>query len=153
MHATAFPALVDCGRGARGAVGAVGVGMNQAELLTRFVERLDLDVVLLAGRYSLLDQTALRTLLPACLEHHGVPLLAAALQFALGHPAVSSVLVGARSVREVTDNATAFTTAVPAEAWAELRAAGLIGDEIPVPAAVRVRLAHSACSPAATRRC
>ena len=30
--------------------------MNQAEMLTRFVRELDLDLVLMAGRYSLLDQ-------------------------------------------------------------------------------------------------
>jgi D-threo-aldose 1-dehydrogenase len=51
-----------------GVVGAIGAGMNQAEMLERFVRRLDLDVVLLAGRYSLLDQSALDGLLPACLE-------------------------------------------------------------------------------------
>jgi hypothetical protein len=43
--------------------------------------------------------------------------------------------VGARSTQEVSGNATAFTTALPDEVWADLRAAGLIGDGIPVPAA------------------
>jgi D-threo-aldose 1-dehydrogenase len=39
-------------------------------MLTRFVERTDLDVVMLAGRYTLLEQSALDDLLPACLEHN-----------------------------------------------------------------------------------
>ncbi|GAA2783748.1 aldo/keto reductase [Kitasatospora paracochleata] len=49
---------------AEGLVGVIGVGMNQAELLTRFVRDTDIDAVLLAGRYSLLDQRGLTELLP-----------------------------------------------------------------------------------------
>jgi D-threo-aldose 1-dehydrogenase len=48
-----------------GLVGAIGAGMNQAEMLTRFVRDTDVDVVLCAGRYTLLDQSALTDLLPA----------------------------------------------------------------------------------------
>ena len=59
----ALPALVDLRT--QGVVGAVGVGMNQSAMLTRFVERVDVDVVLLAGRYNLLDQSAIDDLLPA----------------------------------------------------------------------------------------
>ncbi|GIH19510.1 oxidoreductase [Rugosimonospora africana] len=47
-------------------VGAIGVGMNQSAMPARFVSRLDLDLVLLAGRYSLLDHSAITDLLPAC---------------------------------------------------------------------------------------
>ena len=47
-----------------------GAGMNQSAMLTRFVERTDLDVVMLAGRYTLLEQGALDDLLPACLERN-----------------------------------------------------------------------------------
>ncbi|MCX4885468.1 aldo/keto reductase [Streptomyces sp. NBC_00847] len=50
---------------AEGVVGAIGAGMNQAEMLTRFVRDTDVDVVLCAGRYTLLDQRALAELLPA----------------------------------------------------------------------------------------
>src|SRR4029453_15687897 len=50
----------------QGLVRAIGAGMNQAGMLARFVRDLDLDVVLVAGRYSLLDQQALEELLPAC---------------------------------------------------------------------------------------
>jgi D-threo-aldose 1-dehydrogenase len=48
------------------AVGAIGVGMNQAAMLTRFAREADLDLVLLAGEYTLLDQTGLDELLPTC---------------------------------------------------------------------------------------
>ncbi|MFE5581317.1 aldo/keto reductase [Kitasatospora sp. NPDC056531] len=53
---------------AEGMVGAIGVGMNQAELLARFIRETDLDAVLLAGRYSLLDQRGLTELLPLAAE-------------------------------------------------------------------------------------
>jgi len=66
VYATAFPALAEL-RG-EGVVGAIGAGMNQTAMLTRFVERLDLDMVLCAGRYTLLDRSAERDLLPACLR-------------------------------------------------------------------------------------
>jgi D-threo-aldose 1-dehydrogenase len=59
-----------------GTIGAVGVGMNQAPLLEWFVERADLDCVLVAGRYSLLDIAAADGLFPAC-QRRGVPVLAA----------------------------------------------------------------------------
>ncbi|MEV5010303.1 aldo/keto reductase [Streptomyces sp. NPDC093064] len=58
----AYPALERL-RG-EGVLGAIGVGMNQAELLTRFILETDVDAVLLAGRYSLLDQRGLVDLLP-----------------------------------------------------------------------------------------
>ncbi|MET7358615.1 aldo/keto reductase [Streptomyces sp. NPDC005562] len=51
-----------------GVVGAIGAGMNQAEMLTRFVRDTDVDAVLCAGRYTLLDHAALAELLPAASE-------------------------------------------------------------------------------------
>jgi D-threo-aldose 1-dehydrogenase len=164
---------------AEGVVGAIGAGMNQAEMLTRFVQDTDVDVVLCAGRYTLLDQSALAELLPAAVargksvviggafnsglladpkpdatynyaqapaelldralrmktvaEHHGITLRAAALAFCAAHPAVASVLVGARSAAEVQDCAEQFTTAVPAAFWQELRDTGLLPTDAPVP--------------------
>ena len=59
-----------------GTIRAVGVGMNQAPLLEWFVERADLDCVLVAGRYSLLDTAAADGLFPAC-QRRGVAVLAA----------------------------------------------------------------------------
>ncbi|MFE7617617.1 aldo/keto reductase [Streptomyces sp. NPDC057496] len=49
---------------AQGLVGAIGAGMNQTEMLTRFLRDTDVDVVLCAGRHTLLDQSALTELLP-----------------------------------------------------------------------------------------
>jgi D-threo-aldose 1-dehydrogenase len=180
-YAQAIPALIELR--AQGVVRAVGAGMNQAEMLTRFVRDLDVDVVLVAGRWTLLDQRALEELLPACAERgvavvvggvfnsglladprpgatfdyapappelvqraarlaavcarHGVPLRAAALAFAAGHPAVASVLVGARTAAEVTDAVAMHAVEVPGELWQELVASGLLPEHVPTPAATR----------------
>jgi len=47
-------------------VKAIGSGMNQSEMLTRFAEAVPVDCFLLAGRYTLLDQGALDALFPVC---------------------------------------------------------------------------------------
>ncbi|MEU5367244.1 aldo/keto reductase [Streptomyces sp. NPDC005925] len=57
-----------------GVVGAIGVGMNQTAMLTRFVHDTDVDVVLCANRYTLLDQSALTDLLPSA-RRRGVSVL------------------------------------------------------------------------------
>jgi D-threo-aldose 1-dehydrogenase len=177
----AFPALIELRD--QGVVTAIGAGMNQAEMLTRFVRDLDIDVVLVAGRYSLLDQRALAELLPTCAARgtavvvggvfnsglladprpgatfdyapappelvdraarlaevcarHGTPLRAAALAFPFGHPAVTSVLVGARSAAEVQDAVACFEWPVPGELWADLVATGLLPADVPNPAGQR----------------
>ena len=64
--AGAYPALERL-RG-EGVVRAIGVGMNQTELLTRFARDGDFDCFLLAGRYTLLDTSGLDELLPLCTE-------------------------------------------------------------------------------------
>jgi D-threo-aldose 1-dehydrogenase len=51
-----------------GTVRAIGSAMTQAEMLQQFATRCDIDCVLVAGRYTLLDQQALDSLLPTCLE-------------------------------------------------------------------------------------
>lgn len=53
---------------AEGTVKAIGAGMNQSEMLTRFAEAVPVDCFLLAGRYTLLDQGALDALFPVCRE-------------------------------------------------------------------------------------
>ncbi|MFF7855244.1 aldo/keto reductase [Streptomyces sp. NPDC007904] len=174
----AYPALERLR--AEGVVGAIGAGMNQAAMLTRFVRDTDVDAVLCAGRYTLLDQGALTELLPAArergtsvviggafnsglladprpgaaydyarapaglldralrlkeaAERHGTTLRAAALAFCSAHPAVASVLVGARSAAEVHDCADQFAATVPAALWRELRDTGLLPAGAPVPA-------------------
>jgi D-threo-aldose 1-dehydrogenase len=160
----AYPALERLR--AEGCVRAIGVGMNHARMLTRFVADTDVDVVLVAGRYTLLDQSAAVTLLPAALDRgvavmaagvfnsgvlagpeagatydyqaapgpvmerarqlaavcrrFGVPLRAAAARFPLGHPAVVSVLIGARSAAEITDAIRLRQTEIPPGLWAAL---------------------------------
>ena len=69
----AYPALA--GLRAEGVIGAVGLGMNQTEMLEWFLPRADLDCVLVAGRYTLLDTRAAVSLLPEC-ARRGVAVLA-----------------------------------------------------------------------------
>src|SRR4051812_17318069 len=159
--AGAFPAL----RQLRddGVIGAIGAGMNQPAMLTRFVRDAGVDCVLLAGRYTLLDQSGLDDLLPAAASagvsvicggvfnsglladtrpgatfdyeeapsslverarrlhavcrRHDVPAVAAAMQFPAAHPAVASVIVGARSGDEIGTNCLAFELDLPSGLW------------------------------------
>jgi D-threo-aldose 1-dehydrogenase len=61
---TAFPAMLELRE--QGVVKAIGTGMNQWEMPLRFIRRFDIDVVLLAGRYTLLDHSGLAEFLPEC---------------------------------------------------------------------------------------
>ncbi|WP_219470404.1 aldo/keto reductase [Nonomuraea rhizosphaerae] len=167
--AEAYPALADLR--SQGVIGAVGVGMNQWQVPLRFVQETDIDVVMLAGRYTLLDQSGL-PLLDACAgrgvrvlaagvfnsgmlatatpsgtydyapasaevlgrarriakvcERHGVPLPQAAMAFPARHPAIASVVLGARSPEEVAANTALWQRPVPDDLWAELEAEGLL---------------------------
>lgn len=69
---SAYPVLHELRE--QGVIGAIGAGMNQAEMLARFARETDMDVFLCAGRYTLLDQSALAELLPAC-ETRGISLV------------------------------------------------------------------------------
>jgi D-threo-aldose 1-dehydrogenase len=64
---------------------------------------------------------------------HSIPLKAAALQFPLAHPAVASVIPGARSAAEVRENFQLISVPIPAGFWKELRAEQLLPPEAPVP--------------------
>jgi D-threo-aldose 1-dehydrogenase len=164
----AYPALERLR--AEGVVRAIGVGMNTAAMLTRFVTGTDIDVVLVASRYTLLDRSAADALLPAALHRgvsvivggvfnsgllaapvpgstydyrpasaelfdraraieaacagFGVPLRAAAARFPFTHPAVASVLIGARSAAEITDAVRLRALEIPAGLWDSLAVAG-----------------------------
>jgi D-threo-aldose 1-dehydrogenase len=74
-----------------------------------------------------------RRLEDVCAEF-GVTLPTAAIQFVDAHPAVASVLVGAKSEREVTANYRALYAPTPPEFWATLKTKGLIPADAPVPA-------------------
>lgn len=174
----AFPALLELR--ARGQVKAIGAGMNQWEMELRFAKEGMFDCFLLAGRYTLLDQTALPEFLPYCVERnisviaggpynsgilavgprqgatfnyraatpdmldkarrindvcqrYQVPLRAAALQFILAHPAIASVIPGARAASEVEENIKMVEYPIPADLWAELKHAQLIAATAPTP--------------------
>jgi D-threo-aldose 1-dehydrogenase len=85
----AYPALARLRE--EGVVRAIGAGMNQSAMLTRFVRQADVDVVLLAGRYTLLDQEAADELLPLC-EERGVAVVAGGVMNSgiLARPAASA---------------------------------------------------------------
>ncbi|WP_428032486.1 aldo/keto reductase [Ancylobacter sp.] len=71
--------------------------------------------------------------LDAVCQRHGVPLKAAAIQFPAAHPAVASILTGARNEAEMSENAALFRHPIPAALWEELRALGLIDPAAPTP--------------------
>jgi D-threo-aldose 1-dehydrogenase len=91
-----------------GVVRAIGVGMNQTELLCRFAREADPDCFLVAGRYTVLDRSAGAELLPVC-EERGIAVIA-------GGVFNSGVLAGG----DTFDYATASTDVVARVA--ELRA-------------------------------
>jgi len=62
----AYPALEELR--SEGVVSAIGAGMNQTAMLADFARHTDVDLLMLAGRYTLLDQSALDDLLPACVD-------------------------------------------------------------------------------------
>jgi D-threo-aldose 1-dehydrogenase len=77
-----------------------------------------------------------RALNDVCLDHN-TPLIAAALQFPLGHASVKSVIPGASSADEVRQNIKIFETPVPSGLWSDLKSQGLIRSDAPTPQEVR----------------
>jgi D-threo-aldose 1-dehydrogenase len=71
--------------------------------------------------------------LDAVCRRHGAPLKAAALQFALAHPAVTTLLLGARDPGELDENLELLRAPAPSELWDELRRERLIPEEAPPP--------------------
>lgn len=63
----AYPALEELR--AQGVVSSIGAGMNQSKMLADFVRHTDIDLLMVAGRLTLLDQDALDDLVPLCIEH------------------------------------------------------------------------------------
>ncbi|MBX3456419.1 aldo/keto reductase [Ferrovibrio sp.] len=163
-----------------GAIRAIGIGVNEVEISERFASAGDFDTMLLAGRYSLLEQPALANFLPmaqkrgigimlggvfnsgilatgakagarynyapappAILERvghmericaaHGAVLAEVALQFALAHPAVSSLVLGATTAAEVRRNIDALNRQIPSQLWRDLQQEGLLDSAAPIP--------------------
>ena len=171
----AFPVLAEYR--SQGLIKALGIGINYVEPALEIMKNTDLDIALIAGRYTLLDQIAHNELFPYALAHNiditmggvlnsgvlanpvagatynylpasdeiisraarignflkerNIPLISAALQFPLRHPAVTSVLTGPRNVKELLSNVDDFNRELPIDIWAELEDANLI-ERIPV---------------------
>ena len=66
-------------------------------------------------------------------QRHGVPMIEAALQFPLFHPAVVSVIPGGQSAAEVESNRRFLDTKIPPALWADLKAEGLMRADAPTP--------------------
>lgn len=174
----AYPALAQWRD--EGMIGAIGIGVNEADICSRFARETDMDAVLLAGRYSLLEQPALEEFFPLAMEkrigvmlggvfnsgilatgakpgasynykpappdilarvkaietvcaRHHVPLRIAALHFAIAHPAVSSIVLGAVSPDEIKANVEAMNSTVPGDLWYDLKKSGLLATNAPTP--------------------
>jgi D-threo-aldose 1-dehydrogenase len=177
LLAEALPALARIKEERR--VEAVGLGVCEWDIGFEILLSADIDCVLLAGRYTLLDTSGFdsgfldacarrhvsvlaggvfnagflaggshydyhsadaslierRNRLRAICRAHEVPLPAAALQFTAAHPAITSVVVGARSAQEVDDILNWSRVPVPEALWVALRKARFIPEDAPTPAA------------------
>ena len=168
--AESYPVLDDLR--SQGVIKGIGVGMNFCSYATKAVKQMDLDIILIAGRFTLLDQSAQDELFKECLKkktgvmvggvyNSGVlanptenstynyikvtpeilkkaldikklladfhiTLTAAAIQFPLRHPAVTSVVTGPRNVKELMANTADFYMRIPEAAWNALEESGLI---------------------------
>ncbi|WP_309084607.1 aldo/keto reductase [Chelativorans sp.] len=71
----AYPAL--CRLRSEGVVAAIGIGVNEVQTCLDFAEHGELDCIMLAGRYTLLEQDAIEKLLPLCAQRK-ISLLVAA---------------------------------------------------------------------------
>lgn len=164
-----------------GVVKAIGVGINETDVALSFAKEGDFDTMLLASRYSLLEQDASESFLDLALQKgigvmlggvfnsgilatgavegakfnyksaspeilaqvrkieeicraHGVALAHAAMQFPLGHPAVSSIVLGAVAPDEVARNLRGLEVKIPAALWSDLKREKLLREDVKVPA-------------------
>ncbi|MEI8180604.1 aldo/keto reductase [Aestuariivirga sp.] len=163
-----------------GVVRGIGVGVNDLQVMVDFMRSGDFDALLVAGRYTLLEQDALTELLPLCEQRgtaiviggglnggilatgavpgakwnyapaptgilervsrieaicrrHRVPLPAAALQFLLAHPAISSHIPGTRTLEQLEQVLALVSHPIEPAFWEDLKAAGLLRKDAPVP--------------------
>ncbi len=169
----AYPALERLR--SQGVVRAIGLGVNEWEVCRDALAHGDFDSFMLAGRYTLLDQSA-RALMPACAARgvrlvlagvynsgilasgsvaqarfdyspadaamlarvrrieaicagFGVPLRAAALQFAAAAPGLAALVVGSRSPAEIDDSVQLLRHPIPPALWEALRDARLLAPD------------------------
>jgi D-threo-aldose 1-dehydrogenase len=166
----AFPVLADLR--SQGLIKAIGLGMNYVEPALEIMKNTDLDIALIAGRYTLLDQVAQEELFPYALAHNidismggvlnsgvlanpapgatynylpasdeiiarakkicdflkerEIPLIAAAVQFPMRHPAVTSIVTGPRNASELQSYIDGFDFPIPESVWVDLENSGLV---------------------------
>lgn len=100
----AYPALEKLR--SQGLIKSIGVGMNQSAIPTRFIKETDIDVVLIAGRYSLLDQSAAVDLLPAALESNVAVIAAGVFNSGiLANPVAGAMYIYAPASDEILNKA------------------------------------------------
>ena len=129
---TAFPTLADLR--SQGVIGAIGSGMNQWEMLADFARNADFDCFLLAGRYTLLDYSALSEFLPIC-EKNSISVI-------LGGPYNSGILAS-----DLEENVTYFYETAPQHVIEKAKAIKSICDDFNIPlkaAALQFGLLHPA---------
>lgn len=157
-----------------GLVKAVGLGVNEWQAVSEAMDEFDIDVSMLAGRYTLLEQESLGLLdrcqregvgvvvagafnsgilagnkkfnyadapadmlarvseIEAACEAEGVTMQAAALLFPLLHPAVVTVVSGARNGEQMKTNVGWFEQDIPASFWTRLKEKGVISTDAPI---------------------
>ena len=128
----AYPALDDLR--SQGVVKAIGAGLNESEPLVRLAQEGDFDCFLLAGRYTLLDQSGLSELLPLCEERR--------ISIILGGPYNSGILAS-----DLSPGATYFYGKAPPDVLGRARRLKAACDRFDVPlkaAALQFGLAHPA---------
>ncbi|WP_431322683.1 aldo/keto reductase [Rhizobium sp. YTU87027] len=81
---------------------------------------------------AILDKVAR---IKAIADRHGVSMKAAGLQFSLGHPAVAAVIPGASKPERIAEDRAALAEVIPPDFWREIRQAGLVNPDAPLPVA------------------
>ena len=130
--AETYPALAELR--SQGVLKAIGVGMNQWQALVRFANDADFDCLMVAGRYTLLDQSALTELLPLC-QRKGISVV-------LGGAYNSGILAS-----NLSEDASYFYAKAPPEVLDRARQIKAVCDRHAVPlkaAALQFCLAHPA---------
>lgn len=162
----------------QGIVSAIGLGVNETEICAESLLHADLDVLMIAGRYTLLNpggsaffeecrrrgigivaagvfnsgilatgsrgtphydyETAPEPIIrkvaaiEQCCARYDVPLPAAALQFVLAHPAVTTAVIGTGSAERITQSVALARHPIPAAFWYILRERDLLAEDHPV---------------------
>jgi D-threo-aldose 1-dehydrogenase len=125
-----FPALAELRE--QGVIKAIGAGMNEWEMLTNFAKNADFDCFLLAGRYTLLDHSAMHELMPICDQKE--------ISLILGGPYNSGILAS-----DLTSDTTYFYEPSPSDIVNRARAIKNVCDRYQVPlkaAALQFGLMH-----------